>query len=505
MAQRVHKQRPRRAGVFCPVSSLPGPFGIGDFGPSAFDFIDWLVAARQTYWQVLPLSIPDHVGSPYSSPACQAGNWLLISPEKLRDDGFLQPSELGPARRGNVNYSLVNQAKKKMLEQAWHNFVQRQRPAAIKELATFVSQNSLWLDTVSVFLACKDEFGGRAWIDWPKAFRTLEGAKKNSNWNISHRRSYHTFVQWQWAKQWQAVRAYAHKRGVTIIGDLPFYVPLDSVEVWSQPKLFLLDRHGHPTTVSGVPPDYFSKFGQRWGGPVYHWAEHRRTKYRWWIERLRGAERWYDEVRFDHFRGLVASWHIPVRAKDARHGHWAPGPGRELLTKLKTALGRLPLVVEDLGVFSQNIENLRRRFSLPAVRVLLFGWSGLPHNIHHPDWVSHSSVYYSSNHDTNTAVGWWQKETKKYHRRHVAEFLHRPVKNVAWDLLDVLHASRSYTAMAAVQDVLGLSSSARINRPGTKRNNWAWRLQSGQLTRPLARRLAALTQKHHRAVVTRNR
>lgn len=484
----------RLAGILCPVSSLPSRWGIGDFGPAAYDFVKWLAAAGQKYWQVLPLSIPDSVGSPYASPSSLAGSWLYLSPERLTAVGLL-PAAAVPRRRVNgrpVRYRQVEADKKRILWQSFLCFENSLRPAVRSSFAAW-RKNNEWAEEFALFQAIKDQQRGRPWWQWPKKFRKPTTARGHLTKRLRRRQMFHLFLQWQFTEQWGRLRSYAHRRGVKIIGDLPFYAQRDSVEVWTHPELFLLDRGGRPTMVAGTPPDGFNHFGQKWGNPVYRWSAHRRNNFAWWAQRLRVCRTRFDLIRFDHFRGLVSTWHIPARDADARRGRWVASPGRALLQRWRQLFGRLPIVAEDLGHHTPLVSQLRRRFKLDAVRVLLFGWNGLPENFHQPDYLAPDSFYYTSIHDTNTINGWWRDEAEWYERQRLRQYLGGDTSELHWQAIAAVYRNKEHVAMVAVQDVLGLGSAGRINRPGRRRGNWTWRLRPGALTPAMAKRLASLT------------
>lgn len=480
----------RLAGIVCPVSSLPSHWGIGDFGPAAYDFVDWLAAAGQTYWQVLPLSIPDSVGSPYASPSSLAGSWLYLSPEQLVADGLFPASAIPrrPVSSQPVRYREVNVEKKRILWQSFLVFEKSASPRAQKSFAVFLEKND-WLGESALFQAVKDQQRGWPWWRWPKKFHDPKSARRHLTPRLARRQLFHLFLQWQFTEQWGRLRQYAHRRGLKIIGDLPFYAQRDSVEVWAHPELFMLDRRGQPTMVAGTPPDGFNKHGQYWGNPVYRWAAHRRSRFAWWTERLTVFRTRFDLIRFDHFRGLVSTWHIPAKDKDGRRGRWVASPGTALLQRWKSLFGRLPIVAEDLGHHTPLVTTLRRRFKIDAVRVLIFGWNGLPENFHQPDYLAPDSFYYTSIHDTNTINGWWRDEAKDYEREKLKNYLGGNVTELHWQAIAAVYRNREHVAMVAIQDVLGLGTAGRINRPGKKLGNWKWRLSAKALTPEMAKRL----------------
>lgn len=488
----------RSAGVLLPVASLPGPGSIGNFGPAAYRFVDWLARAGQRCWQVLPLTIPDQLGSPYASRSSVALNWLLISGELLRRDGWLPP-EWKPARsRIRVDYRAAAQEQWRAIRQAHSVFQSAAQPSQRRSFDAWRRRQSWWLDNFVLFQALKDRHRQRPWWQWSVHYRTLAGAQRHLDRPLTRQMELHAFAQWLADRQWQVLHDYARQRGVAVIGDLPFYVQLDSVDVWARRRLFCLDRRGRPTEVAAVPPDGFNPGGQRWGNPVYNWPVHRRQKFLWWQQRFAVQSQRFDLLRFDHWPGLAETYHVRPVAKDARRGRWVKTPGPELLSALKRVRPSLPLVAEDLGRLEPAAERLRRRYGLPSIRVLLFGWSGLPHNIHHPNEIGKDCFYFTSNHDTNTTVGWWRQQARWYEQKHIGEYRRLMRAEKHWTAVDIVYRSRAAGAIVPVQDMLGLGSAARLNRPGTKRGNWRWRLTAGALNLRVARRLRRLARRTRR-------
>ncbi|MBI2984427.1 MAG: 4-alpha-glucanotransferase [Candidatus Kerfeldbacteria bacterium] len=488
----------RPAGIFCPVSALPSRFGIGDFGPGAYRWLDWLAAAGQQYWQVLPLTIVDAAGSPYMSSSSRAGNWLLLSPERLVDAGWLEPADVGgrPEPAATIGYRRAARIKRRILGRAYRRFLRTADRRSLQRWQAFVARQQSWLEPFALYAALKDHWRHQPWWRWPAAYQTWSSTRRQVPPSVVRGQRFHTFLQWLFDEQWTALRSAAHDRGIRIIGDLPFFTPLDSVEVWQDRSLFQLTRTGRPQAVAGVPPDPFNPQGQRWGMPVYRWSKHRRHRFQWWQERLQAALGRYDLVRFDHFHGYVSTWHIPARHLRARRGHWVATPGREILQTLRQSSWRKRILVEDLGHYSPRAEQLRRGFHLPGTRVLIFGWSGLRDNIHSLPHIGPDVFCYTSTHDTNTVNGWWQQEARWYERRQVAR-LFLATSQLHWRFITAVYRSGARVAMVPVQDVLGLGSEGRLNKPGTKRRNWRWRLRPGLLTSRLARRLRHLTEANY--------
>lgn len=491
-------KRRKVSGVLLPLSALPGPYGIGDLGQEAYHFVDWLHRARQHRWQVLPLTIPDSTGSPYASLSGEAGNWLLISPQLLIQQKLLPPKYRAARISGaRVQYRLVMQRKWQMIRDSYRFFSEHASNAQRRSLATFRQKQSAWLDEYVLFQALKDRHQQQPWWTWESKWRHPEQARTHLDEHLQHQMVLHAYAQWLWAMQWDQLHAYARRQGVKIIGDLPFFVRTDSVDVWAHPDLFLLNKHGRPTVVAGVQPDYFSPNGQLWGNPLYNWAAHKRTNFRWWTLRLGLLQQRCDIIRLDHFRGLNHTWQVPVWAKNAKRGWWAVSPGHQLLQTVKDSLRRLELIAEDLGSEPIGADSLRRQFHIPTIRVLLFGWNGLPHNPHDPRHIAPDVVYYTSIHDTNTTAGWWREEAV-IHERQMVTVLVKKVSAIAWQCIEVAWSTPAGTVIAPMQDVLQLGTAARFNRPGMQRGNWAWRMTPKQLTAVTANRLARLTKKYGR-------
>lgn len=486
------------SGILLPVASLPGPHGIGDVGPAAYQFIDWLARAGQHAWQILPLSIPDSTGSPYASLSGEAGNWLLISQERLQAQGLLPTNYVfGRRRSGAVLYRQVFREKWQLVKASYQHFQIHAAAQQHHDFAAFVDRQSDWLDDFVLFQALKDRHQQAPWWEWPKQFRRAADARQHIDDRLRLHMDIHAFAQWLWANQWDDLHHYAQRRGVRIIGDLPFFVRTDSVDVWAHPNLFLLNSQGLPKVVAGVVPDAFSKTGQRWGNPLYNWPTHRRQHFDWWVRRLRVLNERCDYIRFDHFRGLIHTWHIPAHQLDARHGSWVVTPGAELLRTVKQRLPDIRLIAEDLGPEAVGADRLRRTFHIPTIRLSVFGWNGLPDNPHALSAIERDVVLYTSNHDTNTLLGWWRNDAHAYERAAIRRYV-GTLSDPVWDSMAAASASAANLVIVPVQDVLGLGAAARMNKPGRRRGNWGWRLRQGQLDTTTARRLHQLTQRHAR-------
>lgn len=490
---------PRRAaGVFLPISALPSPGLIGDFGPAAYAFVDWLARAGQRYWQILPLAIVDAQGSPYASPSSMAGNCLYLNEQLLQDEDLLPPGRLvRPPVTSGVQYRAAAKIKWRMIRKSWQYFQTHATAKQRQQFVTFRRAEASWLTDFTLYQAIKDRQGHRPWWRWPAKWRRPVHARRHLDRRLRGRMDLQAYAQWLFEQQWQRLHAYARKQGIELIGDLPFYVQDDSVEAWTQPELFDLDRRGLPHEVAGVPPDDFSRTGQRWGNPVYHWAGHQQQGFSWWVERLRRLRRLVDVVRFDHFQGLAETFHIPVKSPDGRQGAWVKTPGHALIKTIIRRNKGLRLVAEDIGHPEPDAESLRRQYHFPGIRLLEFGWSGLPKNFHHPYFVPSDCLYFTSSHDSNTLAGWWP-QSKWWERKHFHEWAGRSSDPIAWQAIRVAYRSRARVIMVPVQDILGLGKEARLNKPGRIRRNWVWRVPAGRLTVSRARRLQRLARQTRR-------
>ena len=494
-------KRRRRSGILLHVTSLPGPFGIGDLGPQAHAWVDALAAARQSSWQILPLTPLGYGNSPYQSSSAFAGNTLLISPQWLAERGWVPAEALPPTTHSPdvVDWEAARKLKAEVLKLAWKSFTGDGGHTLRPFFDQFCHDEAAWLDDYALFACLKELHGGASWVEWPPEYaarepRALEHARRG----FAREMEFQRFGQFVFFRQMAELKQYAHAHGVELLGDLPIFVAEDSADVWARPELFLLDERRRPAVVAGVPPDYFSQTGQRWGNPLYDWAAHRKTNYAWWIGRMRTALRHVDCLRLDHFRGFEAHWEIPADAPTAEVGRWVPGPGAEFLTALQQALGGLPLIAEDLGIITPEVDRLRERFELPGMCILQFAFGGatearfLPHN-HRRDMV-----VYTGTHDNDTTLGWFNSLTPAeldFFRRYVpgAE------ANPAEALIRLAWQSVGYLAIAPLQDLLALGTDARMNTPGTVTANWAWRFRQEALTPELLAGLASLTATYERA------
>ncbi|MBP7669344.1 MAG: 4-alpha-glucanotransferase [Candidatus Eisenbacteria bacterium] len=480
---------PRRAsGILLHLTSLPSPFGIGDLGPEAHRFVDELARAGQSLWQVLPLypTDPAHGNSPYSSVSTFAGSPLLLSPEILIEEGWLDRADLPPATHlpvERVAYAAVEEYKRPLFRLAYERL--GSSPLA-GEFERFRERECGWLDSFAAFMSFKQHFGGRAWTDWPVEARdrrpeAMQALTKELRGEIS----YQAFLQFLFARQWDALRAHCRERGVQIIGDLPIYVDHDSAEVWSRPELFLLGDDRRPRVVSGVPPDYFSPTGQRWGNPLYDWNAMRAGGFDWWMRRIERAFDLFDRIRIDHFRGLVAYWEIPAWEQTAVNGRWVEVPVDAFFDTLLRRFPALPIIAEDLGLITADVREIVRRYDIPGMKVLLFAFNEeSPMHPYLPHTYERRSVVYTGTHDNNTALGWFEREARAEDRERLARYLGVELHagNVHWELARAAMRSVADDCVIPVQDLLGLGEEARMNRPSGGEGNWEWRLAPGSLT-----------------------
>ena len=480
---------PRASGILLHPTSLPGRFGVGDLGNEAYRFADFLVASGQSLWQVLPLGPSDEGGSPYSAYSAFAGNTLLISPEKLFEDGLLEKSDLDNValpETERVDFEQGRRTKAALLNKAFKRFQQTSDSGLRESFESFTQENASWLDDYALFQALKKANGGKAWVEWdqPLARREPEVLSR-ARLELCDEIEAQKFFQFLFFSQWHALKTFCKQRGIRIFGDVPIFVAHDSADVWTNREQFKLDDHGRPTVVAGVPPDYFSETGQFWGNPLYHWERMREDGFAWWIERLRASFRLFDIVRLDHFRGFAACWEIPPGETTAQNGEWAATPGRELLTAVRNALGDLPIVAEDLGVITPDVVELRKEFGFPGMRVLQFAFNGEEGNINLPENYERDVVAYTGTHDNDTTVGWFNQLSEmktadaEKAREVCLEHLQSDGREINWDFIRAVLASVADTTFIPLQDVLGLGSEARMNTPNTTSGNWSWRYAGG--------------------------
>ncbi len=492
---------PRSAGVLLHPTSLPGRFGIGGFGPEAYELVDFLARAGQRLWQVCPLGPTGYGDSPYQCFSAFAGNPLLIGLEQLVSTGLLEDRDLAtaPVPGDRVDYGAIIPWKTSQLTTAFRRF-RRSGPAGMQSrLRRFSRLHGHWLDDYALFMALKEAHGGRPWTEWEPALRDREpSAIRAFHQSHEERIELSRFLQWVFSSQWSALRAEAGLYGIRVIGDLPIFIAHDSADVWAHRDLFKLDDIGAPTVVAGVPPDYFSETGQLWGNPVYDWDVHRESGFAWWIDVLTSKFSLYDHVRIDHFRGFRAYWSVPAGEPTAMNGEWVASPGRELFTAVEAHVGRLPVIAEDLGTITDDVVELIEHFGFARMKVLQFAFQADERNDYLPFRYEKNSIVYTGTHDNDTVMG-WMATTSDADRRFALDYLATDGSDAAWDFIRAAIASPAQFAVVPVQDLLSLGSEARLNTPGTTGGNWDYRLQPGQLTDDVADRLRALVEIYGRA------
>ena len=494
---------PRRSGILLHPTSLPGRFGIGDLGDAAYRFVDFLVAAGQTYWQVLPLSPTGYADSPYQTLSAFAGNPMLISPEKLVMVGHLLEADLRnvptfPDER--VDFGPVIRYKTNLLDRAFANFRAGGTLEQRNGFVRFCEEQSAWLDDFALFMALKEVNDLQPWHEWEKAVVNRQ-PEALTHWQgeLGEQIENQKYRQWQFFEQWLALKQYANRRGLRIIGDIPIFVSMDSADVWANPHLFHFDESLQPTIVSGVPPDYFSETGQLWGHPLYRWDVMAHDGYAWWIARFRMAFLQADVMRIDHFRGFHNYWEIPAGSETAINGHWVSSPGAGLFHAATDALGEVAIIAEDLGDFDvesrAGVDALQAEFGYPGMKVLQFAFGSDARDLFLPHNFPRECMVYTGTHDNDTVVGWYQVTSTEMEQRYGLGYLGSDGSDIAWDFIRLAWSSVAHTSMTTVQDLLKLGHDARLNLPGTVgQPNWCWRLLPNALTDDIAVRLSKLTQ-----------
>jgi len=491
----------RASGILLHPTSLPGGYGVGDLGRSAFAWIDFLTEAKQHLWQVLPLGPTGYGDSPYQSFSAFAGNPYLVSVEGLVEEGFLDASALENAPdfpEDHVDYGALIPFKTEVLGRAFETFqahATREQRAAFE---AFCEAQAYWLDDYALFMALKEAHEGRAWNEWDEEFRTRKKRPLKA-FEKEHREAILRQKVWQWFfyEQWLSVKRYANERDIKIIGDIPIFIAYDSADAWANPELFYFDDSGNPTVVAGVPPDYFSETGQRWGNPLYRWKRMEKRGFAWWLSRFRSSLDFYDLIRVDHFRGFESYWEIPADKPTAEEGRWVKGPGQKLFDALKEALGELPIIAEDLGIITPEVERLRDDNGLPGMKVLQFAFASDGSDLYLPHNYEKNYVVYTGTHDNDTTRGWYESAPEK-ERDFVRRYLARDDKAVVWELIRSAQGSVAKYAVVPLQDVLGLGSEARMNTPGRAVGNWSWRLRPEQLEPWIAPALAEMAYNYGR-------
>ena len=491
---------PRASGILLHPTSFPGRYGIGDLGREAYQFIDFLVRSGQQLWQVLPLVPTGFGNSPYMSFSTMAGNPLLISPDVLQEQGLLHRSDLESVPdfpQDNVDFEGVINWKTPLLKQAARTFKQQATSKLQQAFETFCQQEAHWLDDYALFVSILHQQGGVVWSEWPDELRhrhpqALEQARQH----LAEELFLHKFLQFEFFRQWADLKAYANQWGIQIIGDVPIYVAYNSADVWAHPKLFKLDPvAGAPLEVAGVPPDYFSETGQLWGNPIYDWQYMESTNFAWWVQRLRGILDKVDMIRIDHFRGLEAYWSVPAGETTATNGKWVKAPGYALFNAIRSELGSLPIIAEDLGDIDQPVLDMRDHFDFPGMKLLHFAFGSDANNFYLPFNVSHNSVIYTGTHDNNTTIGWYEQDASDYERYRFHQYLGCTCPHgIAWDMIRLALSSVANQAIIALQDVFSLGANARMNTPSKADGNWGWRYRSEALTDEYRDRLLSMVQ-----------
>ena len=489
----------RAAGILLHPTSLPGGHGIGDLGQQAYTWVDFLAAAKQHLWQVLPLGPTGYGDSPYQSFSAFAGNPNLISLDKLLGQGLLEATDLenAPPNGGSIDYGAVISFKDGALRRAFETF-QGALAKEKKGFDKFCKAQAYWLDDYTLFMALKEAHDGQPWNTWDEPLRTRK-KRALAKFEEEHAEVMLRHKVWQWFfyEQWLALKTYANAQNIKIVGDIPIFIAYDSADAWANPELYFLDADGNPEVVAGVPPDYFSATGQRWGNPIYRWKKMQNRDFAWWVARFRSSLDFYDLIRVDHFRGFESYWEIPAENPTAEEGRWVKGPGQALFDTLKKELGDLPIIAEDLGIITPEVEVLRDDNGLPGMKVLQFAFAGGGADLYLPHNFSENYVVYTGTHDNDTTQGWFDAAPGE-ERDFVRRYLAHDDQNVVWELMRLAYMSVARYAVVPLQDVLQLGSEARMNTPGEAGGNWGWRFSEGQLESWLAPALAELAENYNR-------
>lgn len=491
----------RSSGILLHPTSLPGKYGIGTLGANARWFVDFLSDAEQKLWQICPLGPTGYGNSPYQCFSAFAGNPLLIDLEELVRNGFLSESDIAsssPFPKKEVNYPEVMAFKKPLLKLAYRSFCERESQEEQTKLDDFCQTHSLWLDDYADFVAIKEHFGGGSWADWDHDIRvrTPHVIERLKN-ELADRIREEKFVQYLFYRQWSALMEYAHEKGIKIIGDIPIFVAYDSADAWAHSEIFHFNEEHLPISIAGVPPDYFSSTGQLWGNPLYDWNKLKETGFQWWIDRIKSSLEIADILRIDHFRGFAGCWAVPADHETAEFGVWEDALGDDLLTAINTALGKLPLIAEDLGVITPDVEALIDKYELPRMKVLQFAFGSGNDNGYLPHKCPTNSVVYTGTHDNAPTQGWYEQADTET-RRHARDYLQSSGNHISWDFVKAAWASSSVLAIAPLQDLLELGSLARMNMPGTTSGNWEWRFSKDDITQEIADHLRSLTRTYER-------
>ncbi|MEE9504206.1 MAG: 4-alpha-glucanotransferase [Thermodesulfobacteriota bacterium] len=492
----------RGSGILLHITSLPSPYGIGDMGPWAYKFADFLSQTKQRFWQILPLNPTDPIygNSPYHSIAAFANSLLLISPERMVDDGFLSRKDIEPVPKfpqRRVNYRQVIAYKEKLFHSAYERFKEGKN----SEYEQFCSENGHWLEDFALFIALKAHFREQSWSDWPQDIRDRQPeALQNMKEQLQGKIKMEKFLQYVFFKQWFSLKEYCNQRDIQIFGDMPIYVDYDSVDLWMAPGMFKLNESKRPLFVAGVPPDYFSETGQLWGNPLYKWDALKEKRYDWWMKRIKHNLQLFNMVRIDHFRGLVAYWEVPAGENTAINGKWVEAPAEDFFKVLLEQFPDSPIIAEDLGIITPDVREHMERFGFPGMKVLLFAFGDDAKNPYLPHNHVKNCVLYTGTHDNNTVRGWFDNEASPEIKERLFRYLGRkvPAEEINWELIRIVMMSVANMAIFPMQDVLGLGEKDRMNLPSTPKGNWEWRLLPDQITPSLSERLGEMTKMYGR-------
>ncbi len=494
----------RASGILLHPTSLPGKFGIGTLGKAAFDFIDFLELSKQQYWQILPLGPTGYADSPYQCFSAHAGNPNLIDLELLIDEGLLLQKDLAafPAfEEGFVQFDEVQNVRSPLLKKAYENFRSEADETEKLKYRNFLKEHYKWLNDFALFMAIKTNLELKPWYQWEDDIRQRKpNALKKFQDELKEETGYYKFIQYQFSKQWTKVMEYAHRKTIRIIGDIPLYVALDSADAWANPGIFEFNEKQMPIRVGGVPPDYFSETGQLWGNPLFRWTDQKENVYTWWKERIATNLFLFDFIRIDHFRGFAAYWAVPYGEKTAVNGEWIEGPGKDFFDAMLNHFGKLPIIAEDLGVITPDVEELRDLYGFPGMKILEFAFDSAEANDYIPYNYTRNCIVYTGTHDNDTVVGWFN-DAEKEDKDFLLDYLHTSGDEINWDLIRLAWSSVATMAIVPLQDLLGLDSLGRMNVPGTTTDNWRWRAKSSDFTPELAAKLAKLTVIYGRANV----
>ncbi len=491
----------RSSGILLHPTSLPGEYGIGTIGRSAYQFVDFLLLSGQKLWQIFPLGPTGYGDSPYQSFSAFAGNPLLIDFEALKNEGLISKDHLDTTQTfsyDRVDYGNVIEFKYSILRKAFSNFFNLATSVEKVKYENFCNRHAYWLEDYCLFMALKNHFQGRSWLEWDNSvkcrdFQVLENLKGELKGEID----FHKFLQYVFFKQWSYLKAYANVNGIKIIGDIPIFVALDSADAWANPDIFSFNDEMEPLEVAGVPPDYFSKTGQLWGNPLYKWSELRKSNYKWWIDRIENSLKLVDIIRLDHFRGFAAYWSVPYGQSTAINGKWKEGPGEKFFAAVREELGSIPIIAEDLGLITPDVIKLRKSFNLPGMKVLQFAFDSEEENDYLPHNYDKNSIVYTGTHDNNTTLGWYN-ELNTQDKEYLKKYINLKDDDISWALIRTAWSSVSIFAIAPLQDLLKLGKEARMNIPGIAAGNWQWRCKEEDLTPHLTKELQELTTVYNR-------